>query len=825
MAYYYLRNSKEKIRVSDKEFASGGEGSLHKILTSSHKNYVAKLYHPAKCTPVREKKIQHLIKHPPSDGNNSLVWISDALYNAKKEFVGFIMPFVQGKKLEILCLGKLPRKLNNKWNRFDFKNNHSLEHRLRVCFNLAAAIYQIHSSNNYVLVDMKPDNIIIQANGILAIVDMDSVEVLDDTGQVLYPAPVATPEYTPVEFYTQKDKHSVTESWDRFGLAVIFYKLLFGIHPFATTAHEPYEKLVSLHQKIEMGLFAHHPDAKNLLRIIPPPHQNFTQINQELQSLFVQCFVDGHENPEFRPTANEWCLALLSAIGSKDLKQRFAPLLGLDTFFNQKFKLPSSLIREYNNLFYPQKWAEKKLNSLTKIPFLPLGIQSRLIQEDKAPSPKEKKTIYLWTAAFSFFTVLYLLLFTSFRTWINSTLWTYSTLSINIIFILWIVFTLYVLPFIINRIRKNSFLTLKKNYPLLKNNALVLKEQLKTHLSEIKNTPQRELIISIKNTLKEEDKKVKALLTEKKEKLRAIQQKYFNISQQDDLLQKISGNSLERMLKNIPADKKRLLSLLTKEESIKFKKSAAYQSLIIAQRKEQKKLTALEEEKIRAYKKQVAAIDDIQVFVRAYAKSNSFLVRLFRKNGIFDLKNLKEVTIYPQNITLHFIHGQPFKIPTNIHSDIKTLGKHLKDLLFIAKFLRNKNYKNHPVQQYMTPKKKALKKKYKKLAAAKIDRIVKNKKIPIEKKLAEAQLKLEKLITQQNKEKETLVNRYKKPYDKIFAEAKAKIKTPIQILKKEHQDYKIQIESILQTPHINQQNKRLQKQIKIVSKKIKIFQK
>jgi len=74
--------------------------------------------------------------------------------------------------------------------------------------------------------------------------------------------------------------------------------------------------LVSLHQKIEVGLFVHSKSQQTHLNVIPPPHKRFEQLDPVLQQLFVQCFEDGHLSPEMRPTANDWCSALLDAMGA-----------------------------------------------------------------------------------------------------------------------------------------------------------------------------------------------------------------------------------------------------------------------------------------------------------------------------------------------------------------------------------------------------------------------------------------------------------------------------------------------------------------------------
>lgn len=310
----YTKKSKEKLMLSKKPFASGGEGHLYKIISPhSFAQSVVKIYHPNKLSPTKEAKIDYLLEHPPKEADKaSIVWVQDSIRDTQGNFLGFVMPFVQGEKLEILCLPQLPKKLANTWYRFHEDANNSLDLRLKVCYNLAAAIHQIHASKRYVLVDLKPDNVIITLDGLVSLVDLDSVEVVEN-GQKLFDAPVATPEYTPPEYYKKDNAHDPTQqqAWDRFSMAVIFYKLLMGVHPFAGSFRAPYDTANNLAQKIEQHLFVHSPNVSAYKKSIPPPHQRFFGLSDALQDLFSDAFVEGSLQPELRPTAHVWCSAIM----------------------------------------------------------------------------------------------------------------------------------------------------------------------------------------------------------------------------------------------------------------------------------------------------------------------------------------------------------------------------------------------------------------------------------------------------------------------------------------------------------------------------------
>lgn len=307
-----LHQSNETIQLEGTPFAAGGEGELFKIIAPSHyRNYVAKLYFENKRTELQATKIHYLIGNPPElvqqEGHQSIIWMKDSVYE-NGQFAGFIMPMAEGEKLEMLCTHKIPKKYRQEWKRFSLSDARGRELRLKVCFNIAAAVYQIHKTQKYVLVDLKPDNILLQPNGLISIVDIDSVQVVEKE-QLKYPARVATPEFSPPEYYgtAKPGKTIIFETWDRFGLAVIFYKMLFGIHPYAGSTLAPYDTYVTLEDKIKHGLFVYSPTKKSFFSVVPPPHKAFNHLPVHIQNLFIRCFEYGHANVYERPTANEWC--------------------------------------------------------------------------------------------------------------------------------------------------------------------------------------------------------------------------------------------------------------------------------------------------------------------------------------------------------------------------------------------------------------------------------------------------------------------------------------------------------------------------------------
>lgn len=308
------------LALNDKPFASGGEGDLHRIVSPAEwSSNVVKLYRLDKRTLEREQKIAYLIANPPDipagSVHCSIVWPKEMVFIQGK-FAGFVMLLAHGEKLELLCYPKLDAKRLplKEWQRFDFQNPDVLSLRLKLCYNIAVAVYQIHRLYKYVFVDLKPENIMVQPNGLISIIDMDSVEVLQDA-QPLFLASVNTPDYTPPEYYRgmNPERDGIPETWDRFSLSVIFYRILCGIHPFVGTCKTPYENITDVSGKIRENLFANGKNA-SFFSVKPLPHQRFSLFSGSIQEIFRECFDKGHFLPHLRPNAEKWALTLSSVL-------------------------------------------------------------------------------------------------------------------------------------------------------------------------------------------------------------------------------------------------------------------------------------------------------------------------------------------------------------------------------------------------------------------------------------------------------------------------------------------------------------------------------
>jgi serine/threonine protein kinase len=303
----------KKIQISDTPLGEGGEGKVYEVLNPSDlQNYVVKVYHPHERTPEREAKLRYLQAHrPPLLDDFSVIWVEDLVYE-KDEFVGFLMlKAVSSVDLTFLTGLQVSDKLSAEW--LEKYSRHSLQgfqNRAKLCYNIASAVSQIHQSQQYVLVDLKPENLKIKLNGQVSLIDTDSIQVLENE-QVIFPAQKLSPEYSPAEIkQLSLAKDYIPETWDRFSLAVVFYKVLFGLHPFAVTGKAEYQNLHSHEQKIQAGLFPFGEKSADI-QVVPPPHANFEALPFAMRMLFIRAFDQGYNLPATRPTAHEWCEQLL----------------------------------------------------------------------------------------------------------------------------------------------------------------------------------------------------------------------------------------------------------------------------------------------------------------------------------------------------------------------------------------------------------------------------------------------------------------------------------------------------------------------------------
>lgn len=301
------------LEISDTPLTNGkgGEGIVFGI--PGLPKYCAKIYHPGKRTEERQKKLEYMVKNAPKQiitKQYIICWPTKIIFDAQKKFLGFVMPLAFQKSVLCyeICRRSISDDLDSIWN--TFYNRHTplgIINRLKLIDNIAIPIHEIHSMGKYVLVDFKPQNMLITADGRISIIDLDSIQIKDNTNQFL--CPVRTLDYLPPELQYNNDVNQVmSPSCDRFALAVVFYQILYGLHPFTVTAKDG--RICELRDLIAKGLF---PFGRysHKIDVIPNPHKKFQILPKEIQSLFIRAF-DFDQNS--RPTAEQWGMTIYNFI-------------------------------------------------------------------------------------------------------------------------------------------------------------------------------------------------------------------------------------------------------------------------------------------------------------------------------------------------------------------------------------------------------------------------------------------------------------------------------------------------------------------------------
>jgi hypothetical protein len=330
----------KKLEVANKSLNSGGQGGVYEILSPGYDSHIVKIYHDKNKAKALEKKLQYMVQFNPLTKapliiRKSLAWPEATVYQ-NNQFVGYVMPKITNAiELTELTTPKSPHHRNGlEWKKFDISNLDGFRTRLVISYNISKAVELLHKSGMYTLVDLKPDNIMVDKDGIITIIDLDSIQVTDAKGTLLFYADVFTEEYTPPEFYNQKivpKLSKIEKSWDVFSFAVICYKILFAIHPYQAS-HEKYNTISDL---IKNGYFVHGNKQKSL-GVIPYIHKSFHKLPRSVSELFIRTFENGNNILITRPNLSEWVSSFSSLLFSQTVINNITLYPNIYTSSNHK---------------------------------------------------------------------------------------------------------------------------------------------------------------------------------------------------------------------------------------------------------------------------------------------------------------------------------------------------------------------------------------------------------------------------------------------------------------------------------------------------------
>lgn len=364
----YRLDTKETVTVDDLNPLGdgGGEGIVYKILSpSKYRNYCIKVYFTNK-RAEKKKKIEYLIKNRTMTPGSmyQICWPTNMVYDGS-EFCGHMMLLAYPNSYNLLKIKpsnfdkkkNIPQVLKDKYTRSTLDG---LINRTKLCVNIAIAIHEVHKTGKYVLVDLKPDNILFTADGKVSLVDFDSVQIKD--GRIRFSSTVGTAEYVPPEQYIGTADVMKNVEWDYFSYAVLIYEILFGVHPFNGYFEGPYSQISDLADKIKKGLFVHGKN-KRYLAVLPEkhPHQMFDALwPSSIQKLFIQTFEVGHNYPQQRVSIEEFAQTLYEqvVIVSKNHKDKKKFNANMNRFYQNDISTEwkETAISGSNNIWKTLKW-------------------------------------------------------------------------------------------------------------------------------------------------------------------------------------------------------------------------------------------------------------------------------------------------------------------------------------------------------------------------------------------------------------------------------------------------------------------------------------
>jgi DNA-binding helix-hairpin-helix protein with protein kinase domain len=295
----------EVVRLARPLTRAGGEGQVYEI--EGAPTLVAKLYHQPADT-LKATKLRHQIKLAQAPLRSIAAWPTDLLFDPvghKKTVRGIVMPRMPGKEIHKLY-GPGDRAAEFPAAGWDFL--------IHVAMNCAAAFETLHE-HGAVMADVNEGNVLVkEADGRVGLIDCDSYQI--QNGSVPFLCDVGIPMWTPPELQGQNFRGLArTPNHDRFGLAVIIFRLLFmGRHPFAgiPTGKDQFE----IEEAIKRCLFAFSPNVWSRGVKQPPFSLPLAAIPEPLRQLFERAFLPGSMQPNARPTGREWALALKALLAS-----------------------------------------------------------------------------------------------------------------------------------------------------------------------------------------------------------------------------------------------------------------------------------------------------------------------------------------------------------------------------------------------------------------------------------------------------------------------------------------------------------------------------
>lgn len=273
-----------------KRIGGGGEADIYVV--QNHPELLLKLYFQNKLDG-KEEKIRQMIPLCPDSLRDFAAIPLDLVYDGRKNFVGFLMDFVEGAEFHKFVSKERHEKFPNaRWNFF-----------VRAAKNLARSVDALHQTG-FIIGDLNESNVLILKDATIKIIDSDSFQFQSPNGQK-FPCEVAKTEYVPPELQDVSRTEWRNLNHDYFSLSVLIFQILFiNRHPFTgiplTNENLTYKIAIKEHR------FAFGLDSKERGFLPPPNILNLEETSKTVEEYFRRAFL----YDDSRPSAQNWIVAL-----------------------------------------------------------------------------------------------------------------------------------------------------------------------------------------------------------------------------------------------------------------------------------------------------------------------------------------------------------------------------------------------------------------------------------------------------------------------------------------------------------------------------------
>jgi DNA-binding helix-hairpin-helix protein with protein kinase domain len=293
-----------KISLGTK-LGAGAEGSVFEI--TGNQDFVAKVYHENKPLPTgAELKLPEMVARANDELCRVAAWPIATLHErAGGRLIGFAMRRLKNHKEAHALYGPDHRKAS-----FPEADWRFLIH---TAANCAAAFDALHRAGA-VMGDVNERNVMVSPQGMIVLIDCDSFQI--QANNHILTCGVGVPEFTPPELQGKTFRSITrTQNHDRFGLAVLIFRLLFmGKHPFAgrylATGDMPIEKAIK-EFRFPYGKSARQSNMQPPLHALPD-----SAVSPDLGELFQRAFGVSGVQSNSRPSPSDWFGALKTFLGT-----------------------------------------------------------------------------------------------------------------------------------------------------------------------------------------------------------------------------------------------------------------------------------------------------------------------------------------------------------------------------------------------------------------------------------------------------------------------------------------------------------------------------